>query len=542
MPATRPGALPPDDTDWWRHAVLYQVYVRSFADSNDDGVGDLRGVLGRLDHLAWLGVDGVWLSPVMPSPNADWGYDVADYCAVLPEYGTLDDLDELVAAAGELGIRVLLDLVPNHTSDHHQWFVEARASADAPRRDWYVWADPKPDGSPPNNWVGSFGGPAWSLDEASGQYYLHNFLPEQPDLNWWNDGVRVAFDDIVRFWWDRGVAGFRIDVCNMMIKDAALRDNPPATEDDPFIMQMFGQRPVYNGNRPEAHDILRRWRKVAAGYSPPRVLLGETNVDTLENLATYYGSGDDELHMGFNFPFIEAPFEAAALSDIVARTEALLPSSAWPVWTGSNHDVSRLATRWCEGDPAKVRLALLMLLTLRGTPVLYQGDEIGLTDRVFEEAELLDPVGVRFWPYYPGRDPERSPMHWDDGPNAGFTEAGVTPWIPMADAPVHVAGQRAEPDSVLHFARDAIALRRRTPELFGGDYQAAPAHDDLWVYRRGGVLVALNFSATPRHITVGGTPTKIVALSTHRAAEGPVVGENVDLDAWQGVVVVTSRR
>jgi alpha-glucosidase len=212
------------------------------------------------------------------------------------------------------------------------------------------------------------------------------------------------------------------------------------------------------------------------------------------------------------------------------------------VWTGSNHDVSRLATRWCEGDPAKVRLALLMLLTLRGTPVLYQGDEIGLTDRVFEEAELLDPVGVRFWPHYPGRDPERSPMHWDDGPNAGFTEAGVTPWIPMADAPVHVAGQRAEPDSVLHFARDAIALRRRTPELFGGDYQGAPAHDDLWVYRRGSVLVALNFSATPRHITVGGTPTKIVALSTHRAAEGPVVGENVDLDAWQGVVVVTSRR
>jgi alpha-glucosidase len=370
---------------------------------------------------------------------------------------------------------------------------------------------------------------------ASGQYYLHNFLPEQPDLNWWNDGVRSAFDDIVAFWWDRGVAGFRIDVCNMMIKDAELRDNPPATEADPFVMQMFGQRPLYSGNRPEAHDVLRHWR---SRYSPPRVLLGETNVDTLENLASYYGSGDDELHMGFNFPFIEAPFEAAALSDIVARTEALLPPSAWPVWTGSNHDVSRLATRWCGGDPAKVRLALLMLLTLRGTAVLYQGDEIGLTDGAFEQDELLDPVGVRFWPYYPGRDPERTPMQWDPSPNAGFTSAGVTPWIPMAGAPVNVADQRADPDSVLHFVRDAIALRRRSPDLLDGDYRPAPVRDGLWVWRRAGTLVALNLSTTHHDVSVE-TPLDTVALSTHRAGEGPVAGGSVPLDAWQGVVVTT---
>jgi len=536
-------ASPLDETNWWRSAVLYQVYVRSFADSDGDGVGDLKGLVGRLDHLAWLGVDGVWLSPVMPSPNADWGYDVADYCAVLKEYGTLDDLDDVIAAAGRLGIRVLLDLVPNHTSDRHDWFVESRSSVDSERRAWYVWADPKSDGSAPNNWVGSFGGPAWSLDPASGQYYLHNFLPEQPDLNWWHNGVRRAFDDILRFWWDRGVAGFRIDVCNMMIKDAELRDNPPATEDDPFIMQMFGQRPIYNGNRPEAHDILRRWRTIANGYTPPRVLLGETNVDTLENLAAYYGSGDDELHMGFNFPFIEAEFDAAALSDIVARTEALLPPDAWPVWTGSNHDVSRLATRWCGGDPAKVRLALLMLLTLRGTPVLYQGDEIGLTDREFEKEELLDPVGVRFWPYYPGRDPERTPMQWDGGPNAGFTAPGVTPWIPMADAPLNVAEQRAEPDSVLHFVRDAIALRRASPDLLGGDYRAGPVDGGLWVWRRGGILVALNFSAEQREVTLEGTPAKTgaktVALSTHRAHQGPVVGGTLELGAWEGVVVTS---
>jgi alpha-glucosidase len=529
-----------DQSDhWWRGGVLYQIYPRSFADSNGDGAGDLGGIISKLDYLADLGVDGLWLSPVTVSPNRDWGYDVADYCDIDPDFGTLDDLDTLVREGAARGIRILLDLVPNHTSDQHPWFVDARTGRDAEHRDYYVWADPAPDGGPPNNWISIFGGPAWELDAASGQYYLHNFEAQQPDLNWWNEGVRASFDDIVRFWWDRGVAGFRIDVCNMMIKDAELRDNPPATEDDPFIMQMFGQRPVYNGNRPEAHDVLRHWRTIADRYTPPRLLLGETNVDTLENLASYYGSDDDELHMGFNFPFIEAPFEAAALSDIVARTEALLPAHAWPVWTGSNHDVSRLATRWCEGDPEKVRLALLMLLTLRGTPVLYQGDEIGLTDRVFEKDELLDPVGVRFWPHYPGRDPERTPMPWDAGPNAGFTAAGVTPWIAMAEVPLNVAEQRADPDSVLHLVRDAIALRRRSPDLRSAGYEASPVDDGLWVWRRGDTLVALNFSATPREVGLDdASPT--VALSTRRAHEGPVAGPTLRLDGWEGVVV-TSR-
>jgi alpha-glucosidase len=387
--------------------------------------------------------------------------------------------------------------------------------------------------------VSSFGGPAWTLDPSTGQYYLHNFLPEQPDLNWWSEDVRNAFDDILRFWWDRGVAGFRIDVCNMMVKDAELRDNPPATEDDPFIMQMFGQRPIYNGNRPEAHDVLRRWRTISDGYTPDRVLLGETNVDTLENLASYYGSGHDELHMGFNFPFIEAPFEAEALSDIVARTEALLPPGAWPVWTGSNHDVSRLATRWCDGDQAKVRLALLMLLTLRGTPVLYQGDEIGLTDGDLSKEHVLDPVGLRFWPYYKGRDPERTPMPWDRGPNAGFTSEGVTPWLPLAEGAMNVADQRGDAGSVLHLVRDAIALRRTSPDLRAGDYQSVPITDDVWVWRRGDTLVALNLSPASREVAVEGAP-RTVALSTHRGHEGPVTAPVLHLDAWEGVVVVTS--
>jgi len=533
--AQGPGG--PGGGEWWRSAVLYQVYLRSFADADGDGVGDLAGLLERLEHLAWLGVDAVWLSPVGPSPNADWGYDVADYCDVHPVFGSLADLDRVIARAAESGIRVLLDLVPNHTSDHHPWFVESRSSPRGPRRDWYVWADPAPDGSPPNNWVSTFGGPAWTFDDASGQYYLHNFLPEQPDLNWWNDGVRAAFDDILRFWWDRGVAGFRIDVCTMVVKDAQLRDNPPATEDDPWIMQMFGQRTEYNSNRPEVHDVLRRWRRVSAGYDEPRLLLGETNVEELETLCSYYGAGDDELHLGFNFPFIEAPFESAALSGIVARTEALLPPGAWPVWTGSNHDVSRLATRWAGGDPARTRLALLMLLTLRGTPVLFQGDEIGLTDGELSEEQLLDPVGLRFWPHYAGRDPQRTPMPWDGGPNGGFSAPGPTPWLPMTDpAACNVAAQRADPASVLWFVRDVIALRRGSPDLHGGDYREMAVPDGVWAWRRGeSTVVALNLGDLPAALDLPGAHH--VLIGTDRARDGSDAPSPVRLGPWEGVVL-----
>jgi len=527
--------------EWWHSAVLYQVYIRSFADADGDGHGDLPGLRRHLDHLAWLGVDALWLSPVGPSPNADWGYDVADYCAVHPDYGTLDDLEALIAEAGQLGIRILLDLVPNHTSDKHPWFEDSRSSTLAAHRDFYVWADPGADGGPPNNWVSTFGGPGWTLDDASGQYYLHNFLPEQPDLNWWSQGVRDAFDEILRFWWDRGVAGFRIDVCHMIVKDAQLRDNPPATEDDPFVMQMFGQRPVYNSNQPEVHDVLRRWRTISSGYDPPRVLLGETMVESLDTLVSYYGSGTDELHLAFNFPFVEAPLDAQALSNVVARTEALLPEGAWPVWTGSNHDVSRLATRWAEGDPARVRVALLMLLTLRGTAVLYQGDEIGLVDGDITEDELLDPVGKRFWPYYVGRDPERTPMPWDRSPHGGFTDAAATPWLPVTDPRVaNVADQRAESGSVLNMTHEVIAARRRSPDLQLGGYERLAAPDGVWLFRRGeATVVALNLSGTAQDVALPGAGgTVVVGTDPARAAPGaPVPGDTLGLGAWEGVVV-----
>jgi alpha-glucosidase len=522
---------------WWRSGVLYQIYPRSFADSNADGVGDLEGVIAHLDHLAWLGVDGIWLSPITVSPNADWGYDVADYCDVDPAYGTIRDLDRLVAEAARVGIRVLLDLVPNHTSSRHPWFQAALADRNSPYRDYYVWHDPRPDGAPPNNWVSSFGGPAWTFDEASGQWYLHNFLPEQPDLNWWNEAVRDEFDKILRFWFDRGVAGFRIDVCHMIVKDAQLRDNPPADESDPFLTQVFGQKTVFNACRPEVHDVLRRWRQIAEEYDPPRLLLGETNVDRLEDIIPFYGSGD-ELNLAFNFQFVTAAFEPAALSGIVDRMAELLPDGEWPVWTGSNHDESHLATRWAVGDAAKVELALMMLLTLRGTPVLYQGDEIGLDDTSIERDEVRDPVGLRFWPFYKGRDPERNPMPWRPGAGGGFTEPGVTTWVRMGDPDLsNVSDQRADPGSVLNFVSDLIALRRATPDLQVGDSTRIPAPDGCWAWRRGdSATVVLNMSDDP--VRVVGVEGRIAAC-TDRSREGEVAGGTLELTGWTGAVTVT---
>jgi alpha-glucosidase len=451
--------------------------------------------------------------------------------------GTLDDLDTLVRQAGERDIRILMDLVPNHTSDQHAWFVDALTGRDSAYRDYYVWADPRPDGGLPNNWASIFGGPAWHFDEASGQYFLHNFEAAQPDLNWWNEDVRREFDDIVRFWWDRGVAGFRIDVCNMMIKDKELRDNPPATEDDPLDQQFMGQRAVYNTDRPEAHDILKRWRVIADTYEPERLLIGETNVEQLPTLARFYGDGHDELHGGFNFVFINAPLEADALRSVVEQTEALLPDGAWPIWTGSNHDVSRLATRWAGGDHAKVKLALVLLLTLRGTPFLYQGDEIGLVDGPVQREDVLDAVGARFWPVYKGRDAERTPMPWNGHAGGGFTPAGVRPWLPMADPAVcNVADQEGHVDSVLELCRRVIAARRASEDLAVGPYRSLPSPEGTWAYARGeGATVLLNMGGDPATFeSVAGT----VAVSTEHGLEGSSVEGALTLPPW-GAAVVT---
>jgi alpha-glucosidase len=512
-----------DPDAWWREGVLYQIYPRSYQDSDGDGHGDLRGIVDRLDHLQWLGIDGIWLSPTFPSPNADWGYDVADYLGVHPDFGTLEDMDELIARAGERGIRVLLDLVPNHTSDAHAWFRDALSGRDARHRDWYVWADG--DG-PPNNWKGAFGGIAWTRDEASGQWYLHNFLDRQPDLNWWNQEVRDAFDDILAFWFDRGVAGFRIDVAHSMIKDRELRDDPPAGPDAHPRERQRGLRQVYSMNRPEGHDILRHWRALSDARPEPRpIYVGETFVYDLDQLIPFYGHGDDELHLAFNIPFALAPLEAEPLSAIVDAMEAKLPAGAWPVWMASNHDIRRLATRWAQGDDRRAKVGLLILLTLRGTPFLYAGDEIALPDGDVPEDRILD-VG--------DRDPCRTPMPWDDSPNGGFSRAPDT-WLPMtAYRQRNVAAQRANPDSPLNFVRDLIALRRAEADLRSGAYQRLDAPQGAWRWRRGAnltVVLNLGFEDVAFDDLEG-----TVAIATDRRRDGaPAAG--LTLEPGEGAVV-----
>jgi alpha-glucosidase len=498
---------------WWREGVLYQVYVRSFADSNGDGVGDLPGVTERLEHLEWLGVDGIWLSPTMPSPNADWGYDVSDYADVHPELGTLADLDHLVDEAGRRGIRVLLDLVPNHTSDRHPWFLEARAARDSPRRDWYVWADPGADGSPPNDWTSVFEGPAWTLDAATGQCYLHQFLAEQPDLNWWSDKVRDAFDEVLRFWFGRGIAGFRIDVAHSIVKDPDL---------------------ITLDTQPGVHEVLRRWRALADAEEPRRILLGETHVRKVELMAAFYGKGEDELHLAFNFPFVYADFDAG-LARVVAETEALLPETSWPVWTGSNHDAGRFPTRWCDGDDSRTRLALMALLTLRGTPVLYYGDEIGMTEVELRPEDLRDPVGLRRWPDDAGRDPMRTPMQWSPSEGAGFTEPEAVPWLPLGDhRGRNVEDQRGDPASILSFTRELIALRRRLADLRTGAYRRLGSPPGTWAWRRGdSVVIVLNLSAGDA--TVQGVHGTVAASTSGRARDR--LSEELRLGPWEGVVL-----
>jgi alpha-glucosidase len=520
---------------WWRSGVLYQIYPRSFADSNGDGHGDLQGVIDHLDHLVWLGIDGIWLNPVSPSPNLDWGYDVSDYLSVDPDFGDLETLDRLVAGCAERGIRVILDLVPNHTSDRHPWFVDARSGRDALHRDWYVWREPRADGSPPNNWRSVFGGPAWTLDGPTNQYYLHNFLPEQPDLNWWNEDVREAFDRILRHWFDRGIAGFRIDVANGLVKDRDLRDNPEVTDQDPPRIRALGLRPVYNMNRPEVHDVFRRWRMITDAYDPARVLLGETWVLELESLVRFYGSGTDELHLAQNFPFLFAEFGSGTRA-VVESTEALLPSEAWPVWAGSNHDVGRFPTRWCGGNEWRTRAALLALLTLRGTPLLYYGDEIGMREVDVPRDRLTDPVGLRGRPDDPGRDGGRTPIPWNGEPAGGFTRDGVEPWLPMGDpGSRNVEAQRRDPGSVLHLCRDLIALRRARSDLRTGSYAAVDAPEGVWAWRRGDHTIVV-VSCSDRLLDMP-VDEGVVLVGTRGEREGERVRDSLRLDAWEALVL-----
>ena len=449
---------------WWKSAVVYQVYPRSFGDSNGDGVGDLEGIRRRLDHLAWLGVDAIWLSPFYRSPMKDFGYDVSDYCDVDPLFGGLLDFDRLLADAHARGLRVLVDWVPNHTSDRHPWFVEARSSRASPRRGWYHWRDGRPE-QPPNNWRAALrDSPAWTWDEATAQWYLHLFLPEQPDLDWGNREVVAAMHATLRFWLERGVDGFRVDVVNCLGKHPALPDLPAERARIPACALV---------DEPGTHTLLRGIRRVLEEYPGERVLLGEVALPWTERVATYYGEGDG-LHLAFNFPPLYAPWDAAAWNQCVADAAAHCdPRGAWPTWVLSNHDNRRHRTRY--GSEARARAAALLLLTLRGTPVLYAGEELGLEDAVIPDGQRVDPGG---------RDGCRAPIPWESAEPHGWE--GAEPWLPWPPEAARrsVESQRADAGSILHLYRRLLATRRASPALTRGDLELLPSPDGVLAYRR----------------------------------------------------------
>jgi alpha-glucosidase len=525
---------------WWDGAVIYQIYPRSFADGNGDGIGDLAGILERLDHLAGtdasLGVDAIWLSPIYPSPQHDFGYDIADYTDVAPEYGTLADADALIAACHERGIRFLMDLVPCHTSIEHPWFREARSSRDNPKRDWYIWSDPAPDGGVPTNWEAAFGGSTWEWDEASGQYYLHSFYPEQPDLNWRNPAVAAAMADAMRFWFERGVDGFRVDAIFAAIKDDLLRDNPPDRRPHviPGLGGDAGQDPLWSMNRPEVHDVIRHLRAVADEF-PGRLLVGEAYVP-MEELAGYLGHGrDDEFHLAFNFELLLSPWEHQHLTLAIERSEALHPAGVMPTYALSNHDQSRQATRW---GAHRARAAAFMILTVRGVAVLYAGEEIGMVDA--DDAILPDPSFDRA-----GRDAYRTPMQWDASPTAGFTTAD-RPWLPIVDgATRNVEDQRADPGSVLALYRRLIEARHGSRALAVGEHRSlfGVAPDVLaWLREAEGerVLVMLNLGDAPATCKlpmarIGATGGQVLVATSDRS--GSVDLSSVDLAPLEGVAL-----
>ena len=476
--------------NWWQAGVFYQIYPRSFQDSNGDGVGDLRGIISRLDHLNdgtpdSLGIDAVWISPFYPSPMADFGYDVADYCGVDPVFGTLGDFDELLGQAHERGIRVIVDLVPNHTSDQHPWFGESRSGRDSTRRDWYVWADPRSDGSPPNSWKSVFErvGPAWTLDERTRQYYLHLFLPQQPDLNWWNPQVRAAIDGVMRFWLDRGVDGFRVDVASALLHDPLLREEPTT--------HAARRRWPRTWNLAEVHEIHRGWRRLLDSYPGDRMAVGEVTNDPARGLVRFYGQGD-ELHLSFYFHFMAQPWSASAFRRAVSEFELALPSGTWPNYTLSNHDRPRHASRYGR---ERAPLAAMLLIALRGTPFLYYAEEIGMTDVPIPPDRVVD---------VDGRDPQRTPMQWDEGPGAGFSS--TEPWLPVGpDAPlVNVAAQGSDAGSLLSLYRRLVWYRKGSPALRHGTLRLLRVRPDVFAFLRIAdgetLLVALNFSSDMRGV------------------------------------------
>lgn len=552
---------------WWEQAVFYQIYPRSFADGNGDGIGDFPGMTSRLDYLRDLGIDAIWLSPHYPSPFLDCGYDISDYSDVGPEYGTLADFTAFVSAAHERGIRVILDLVLNHTSDQHSWFRESRASRDNPRRDWYIWRDGR-DGGPPNNWVSIFGGSAWQHDPATDQYYYHAFLAEQPDLNWRHPELKRAMWDMVRFWLDLGVDGFRLDAIATIFEHPDLPDHPLDLPSEGFFnanlldMDTYRRLMQFQTQQPGLHDLMRELRALIDEYSGDRVLVGED-----EDIA-FHGQGDDELHLVFNFPMMRVD---RLTPGHIRANQALrlgdLPPGAWPCNTLGNHDTPRMWSRYGDGrhDAALARVHAALLLTLKGTPFLYNGDEIGMANLELSSLEQIrDTASTNFYRLLiehmdkspadalrvaldTTRDQCRSPMQWSAAPNAGFSPPDVQPWLPVhpnyADG-VNVAAQQDDPDSLLMFYRRMLALRRVTPALIAGDYHALHSQSDAYlVFSRHDAasgqtcVVLLSFSDQPQTAILDDDRHARPLFSSHSRADQPLALSRVDLASFEVLIV-----
>ncbi|MEC5406394.1 alpha-amylase family glycosyl hydrolase [Paraburkholderia sp. MPAMCS5] len=507
---------------WWQRGVIYQIYPRSFQDSDGDGIGDLAGITTRLRYLVELGVDALWLSPIYPSPMADFGYDVADYCNIDPMFGTLDDFKQFADRAHELGLKVLLDFVPNHSSDRHPWFEESRSSRENPKRDWYLWRDPAPDGGPPNNWLSRMGGSAWEWDAHTRQYYYHAFLREQPDLNWRNPRVRRAMDDVLRFWLDRGVDGFRVDVLWLLIKDAQFRDNPPNLAYKPGEPAHHRLLQTHTEDQPEVHDIVRSMRATLDEYGE-RVLIGEIYLP-VPQLMKYYGANGDGADMPFNFQLLNARWNAGDIANMIRDYNSALPEHAWPNWVLGNHDNPRVASR---AGPVQARVAAVLLLTLRGTPTLYYGDEIGMTDGDIPPDQVQDPAELRQPGIGQGRDPERTPMQWNaSSAGSGFTTG--KPWLPIAtNTSVH--DQEGDASSMLSLYRRLLSLRHSNAALVQGTIENVAAFGDVLTYERRcrnlRLFIALNMGAKEATVQAH---RGVVLLSTHAGRDGDALVEGAN--------------
>jgi len=499
---------------WWQHAVFYEIYPRSFADSNSDGIGDLNGITAKLDYLKNLGVDAIWITPCFPSPQVDFGYDVADYENIDPMYGTLADFERLASEAKKHNIRIIMDFVMNHTSDQHAWFKESRSSRDNPKRDWYIWRDGKGPNKPPNNWLSTFGGSAWKFDPITGQWYYHFFYPEQPDLNWRNPDVEKAMFDVTSWWYQRGVAGFRLDAVDTLFEDPGLHDNPvvPGKNQygDPRMQNL------YNTKLPELHGVLQRLRQVADKYDA--VLIGETWTKDIDELKQYYGEHSNELQMPMDFLFARVDkLSAPEFRKQIAGVNAV----GWPVYVLSNHDIVRAYVRYGDGvhNDAIAKVMAGLYLTLRGTPLMYDGEEIGMTNNdPKRRGDVKDPIGRLGWPKEKGRDGERTPMQWNTDANAGFSQA--KPWLPVPSSykTHNVESELKNSDSILNFYKRVLALRHRSLAFREGEYIALNETDPnvlsyLRRYKDEAVLVVLNMSSSPQQVSFNLQPVGITASS-----------------------------